>query len=104
MRAVFPSFIVQQTLDINCLELLTIIVALKLWGSRWSGLRLSVRCDNEVAVTVLNTGLTGKNELDSGLDSGLDFGLDLDWTLDFIKRSLYLINNITINHFQLVIS
>ena len=53
---VFPSFVVQQTLDINCLELLTIIVTLKLWGSRWSGLRLSVRCDNEVAVSVLNTG------------------------------------------------
>ena len=43
-------------LDINCLELLTIIVALKLWGPRWKGLRLTVRCDNEVAVTVLNTG------------------------------------------------
>ena len=54
-HAVFPSFVREQHLDINCLELLTIIVALKLWGSRWCGLRLSVRCDNEVAVTVLNT-------------------------------------------------
>ena len=54
-HAVFPSFVVLQTLDINCLELLTIIVGLKLWGLRWPGLRLSVRCDNEVAVTVLNT-------------------------------------------------
>ena len=55
-HGVFPSYVVQQTLDINCLELLTIIVALKLWGSRLYGLRLSVRCDNEVAVTVLTTG------------------------------------------------
>ena len=54
-HAAFPSFVVQQTLDINCLEMLTIIVALKLWGLQWSGLRLTVRCDDKVAVTVLNT-------------------------------------------------
>ena len=52
----FPDFILSQHLDINCLELLTVMVALKLWGRHWSGLRLTVRCDNEVAVTVLNSG------------------------------------------------
>ena len=52
----FPDFIVSSSLDINSLELLTIVVALKLWCHRWSGLRLTVRCDNEVAVTVLSTG------------------------------------------------
>ena len=52
---VFPSSVREQHLDINCLELLTIIVALRLWGSRWCGLRLTVRCD-KTAVTVLNTG------------------------------------------------
>ena len=66
-HAAFPSFVVQQTLDINCLELLTIIVALKLWGLRWSGLRLTVRCDNEVAVTVLNTGRCRNSFLNSCL-------------------------------------
>ena len=45
-----------QSLDINSLELLTVVVALKLWGDRWKGLRLTVRCDNLVAVTVLSTG------------------------------------------------
>ena len=55
-HAVFPSFISEQTLDISSLELLTIVVALKLWGARWAGLRLTVRCDNEAAVTVVNTG------------------------------------------------
>ena len=55
-HSVFPDFILSQHLDINCLELLTIIVALKLWGSRWKGLHLTIRCDNEVAITVLNTG------------------------------------------------
>ena len=66
-HAVFPSFVVQQTLDINCLELLTIIVALKLWGLRWSGLRLTVRCDNAVAVTVLNNGRCRNSFLNSCL-------------------------------------
>ena len=55
-HSVFPDFILSQHLDINCLELLTIIVALRLWGTRWKGPRLTVRCDNAVAATVLNTG------------------------------------------------
>ncbi|XP_048576165.1 uncharacterized protein LOC125557539 [Nematostella vectensis] len=54
-HASFPDVIVAKSLDINCLELLTIVVALKLWGQRWTGLRLTVRCDNQVAVTVLNS-------------------------------------------------
>ena len=51
----FPPFISEQNLDISSLELLTIIVALKLWGARWTGLRITVRCDNDVAVTVVNS-------------------------------------------------
>ena len=34
----------------------SIVVALELWGARWTGLRITVRCDNEAAVTVVNTG------------------------------------------------
>ena len=55
-HGVFPPFISEQNLDISSLELLTIVVALKLWGARWTGLRITVRCDNEAAVTVVNTG------------------------------------------------
>jgi len=55
-HAVFPEFVLSMDLDINSLELLTIVLALKLWGNRWRGLRLTVRCDNEVAVTVLASG------------------------------------------------
>ena len=55
-HAIFPPFISAQTLDISSLELLTIIVALKLWGARWAGLRITVCCDNKAAVTVVNTG------------------------------------------------
>ena len=67
VHAVFPSYVVQQTLDINCLELFTIIVALKLWGSRLYGLPLSVSCDNEVAVTVLTAGRCRNSFLNSCL-------------------------------------
>ena len=55
IHAEFPEFISIQRLYINPIELLTIVVALKLWGHLWRGLRLTVRCDNEVAVTVLNS-------------------------------------------------
>lgn len=52
---VFPPSISEQILDISSLELLTIVVALKLWGARWKGLRINVPCDSDVAVTVVNT-------------------------------------------------
>lgn len=55
-HGVFPPFISEQNLDISSLELLTIVAALKLWGAHWPGLPISVRCDNEAAVTVVNTG------------------------------------------------
>lgn len=51
IHAEFLEFISIQNLDINSLERLTIVVALTLWGHLWRGLRLTVRCDNEVAVT-----------------------------------------------------
>ena len=55
-HAEFPEFITIQRLDINSLEVLTTVVALKLWGHLWRGLRLNGRCNNEVAVTALNSG------------------------------------------------
>ena len=47
-HAEFPEFISIQRLDIIYLELLTIVVALKLWGHLWRGFRLTVRRDNEL--------------------------------------------------------
>ena len=46
----------QSSSQSRILELLTIVVALKLWGHLWRALRLTVRCDNEVAVIALNSG------------------------------------------------
>ena len=42
--------------DINTLELLTIMVALKLWGTTLCGQRVIISCDNENSVLALNSG------------------------------------------------
>ena len=52
----FPQFIQSQKLHINALELLTLVVALKLWGCNHKGCRMKLFCDNEVSVVVVNTG------------------------------------------------
>ena len=54
----FPDTICKQSIDINGLELLTIIIACKVWGRGWKGKRMLVHCDNMVSVIVMNTGKT----------------------------------------------
>ena len=48
-HGVFPPLIFEQNLFIRSLEGSTIVVALKLWGTSWTGLFIPVRCDNEAA-------------------------------------------------------
>ena len=52
----FPECIASLSLDINALELLSIVVAAKLWGDRWKGKRILLYCDNTTSVNVLNSG------------------------------------------------
>lgn len=52
----FPQAMLDQNIDINGLELLTIVVACKLWGQAWAGQRIMVQCDNEVSAKVINSG------------------------------------------------
>ena len=52
----FPDYILRKDLSINALELLTIVVAAKIWGRHWKGKRIVVHCDNEVSVSVMDTG------------------------------------------------
>ena len=54
----FPQHILALQLHINALELLTIAVALKIWGDRWKGKRIQVFCDNMASVNVINSGAT----------------------------------------------
>ena len=52
----FPEFIHNEKLHINNLELLTIIVAVKRWGSLWAGKKLVINCDNKASVLLQNSG------------------------------------------------
>jgi hypothetical protein len=55
---VFPKFKKKKNLHINCLELLTISIAMKIWGKQFGGKKVLVYCDNEASVKVLNSGFT----------------------------------------------
>ena len=52
----FPEFIKQQNLHINALEMITIIVALKVWARGLTRKRIVMHCDNLSTVVVLTTG------------------------------------------------
>jgi hypothetical protein len=56
MKGKFPTHIIDTTQHINQLELLTIVLAAKLWGHTWRGKRILVRCDNEASCMVINNG------------------------------------------------
>ena len=48
------KFLTEMDLDINSLEFLTIVVACKIWGHKWSGQSISVQCDSEVSTNIIN--------------------------------------------------
>lgn len=57
-HAPFPEWVLQQFSAIHQLEFLALLVAIRLWGARWAGLRVQVYCDNAAVVTVINSGKT----------------------------------------------
>ena len=52
----FPSPELRRFTAIHLLETSAIVVALRLWGCHWRGLRLLVYCDNFSVVGSLNSG------------------------------------------------
>lgn len=52
----FPDYVLDKKYSIASLEFLSIILCLKLWGSRFKGKKVLVYCDNEAVCHVLNTG------------------------------------------------
>ena len=52
----FPDFLLSENLHMNLCEMLTVVVALKAWGSNFSGKKIVINCDNLVTVRVINTG------------------------------------------------
>lgn len=59
----FPDWILQSEPNINFLEFLVLIVAVKIWKSKLKGLRVVVHCDNLVTVFVVNTGRAKSRDL-----------------------------------------
>lgn len=59
----FPNFLLDQNLNINLCEMLTIVVALKLWGLMLVNKKVAINCDNMVSVRVLNTGASRNSSL-----------------------------------------
>ena len=55
-HCVFPEEITVKFHSIHHLEAIAILIACRLWGSSWSGLRIIVQCDNEAVVSSLNSG------------------------------------------------
>jgi len=49
-HAPFPPFIAAKKLNINQLELLTILVSLKLWQAQFHGCTFEILTDNQVCV------------------------------------------------------
>jgi hypothetical protein len=54
----FPLSVSVQTLHITQLEMLTVVVATKMWCRHWKGKRIRVYCDNYASVLVINSGKT----------------------------------------------
>ena len=55
-HAVFPEKIKERGYHINILEMLAVILCLRLWGSNFKGKRIRIYSDNLSVVTVINTG------------------------------------------------
>ena len=55
-HTVFPAELLLRFQTIHLLEASAIIVALRLWGHRWRGMRILVYCDNFSVVSSLNSG------------------------------------------------
>lgn len=52
----FPKIVINKGYHINILEMLSVIICLKLWGSDFKGKRIQVFCDNNAVCTVINSG------------------------------------------------
>ena len=92
----FPDMILELDLDINCLELLTIVIACKLWGAKWSGQQIVLHCDNMASVIVLNSGQTRNPFLADYLrelwlvSSSFDFELRAVHNAEVCSKLVYL--------------
>ncbi|MES9880278.1 MAG: reverse transcriptase domain-containing protein [Sedimenticola sp.] len=66
-HAAFPKFILDENFSINALEMLSIVIALKMWGKEITGQRIVILCDNQSSCNVINRGFTRVEILQSCL-------------------------------------
>ena len=85
-HSIFPEFILRKNLNINILEMLSIIICLKIWGKYFKGKRIQIFCDNEAVCQVISSG-RAKCEL---LQSGLREIAFLTATLEFEIKTVHL--------------
>ncbi len=55
-HSVFPKYVKDRAPHINALELWAVVLAAKLWSSKFRGLRILIHCDNMTTVIVINSG------------------------------------------------
>ena len=85
-HSIFPEFILRKKLNINILEMLSIIICLKIWGKYFKGKRIQIFCDNEAVCQVISSG-RARCEL---LQSGLREIAFLTATLEFEIKTVHL--------------
>jgi len=68
-HAPFPPSIIKRFSDIHHMEAIAILVAVRLWGHLWSGLRIRLYCDNLAVVQSLTTGKVKDQKLAACLRS-----------------------------------
>ena len=54
----FPEFVAQKNPSIVHLECLTVMVAIKFWAKNWTGLKITIYCDNEAVCSCISSGRT----------------------------------------------
>ena len=63
----FPTFLSEQKLSINVLEMYSILICLRLWGKSLVGQKIQMFCDNEAVCQIINSGRTYNDVLQSCL-------------------------------------
>ena len=54
----YPVWILDQSLPIHKLEMLSVLIAIRFWGSHCTGSKVQIFCDNEPVVRVINSSKT----------------------------------------------
>ncbi len=57
-HAEFPVFVSAQDLPIHKLEFLALLIGARIWGPKFSGLKIRVYCDNQSVVDVISSSKT----------------------------------------------